>query len=126
MTEIERKILNSMMAKAKEALQGAEIQKNAQAIVLYTANDQAYGCFIADALSAEKKDEQALLDRLSEAEDTKVCYVLCVWQDRECMDLPSYQFRTMLCELNPDNKAAEIFMMTDNGTAPKALIATMK
>ena len=126
MKEMERKTFDMMMANAKEVLQGSETKKNSQAIVLYTENHQSYRCFIADALSSEKKDEQAFLDRLREAGDTKVCYVLCVWQDRACIDLPSYQFRSMLWQLNPENEAAEIFVMTDGGTATKALSATMK
>lgn len=94
---------------ASTTLQTAEAGENTQVIVLRTQAGKLYHALIADACTIERADERALIARLEADGETCVTDLLCVWQNGT-VDLPSYAFRTMLLEANPDNQSTEIFV----------------
>ena len=114
----------AMIAIARNALQEKRTG-NAQAIVLHTDKGADYCFVIRDALSADRTDENELLNQLIAKDDTHVQSVLCMWQNGD-VDLPSYRFRKMLLEANADTANAEIFVFTENGYAAVKLERTMK
>ena len=117
-------IFQSMADLAQNALRGKS-GNNTQAIVLHTEKGADYCSVIRDALSAERADERELLNQLTATGDTRVQYILCMWQNRE-VDLPSYAFRKLLLETDAENSNAEIFVFTENGYAAVKLGRTMK
>lgn len=120
-----RSHFDNMKKSASELLKDAETSQYTQAIVLSSVNGKEYGAAINNAVSEEKADETALLERLKAVNDTKIHYVLCMWQDGS-IDLPSFAFRNLLCAIHPDNSEALLFVMTDDGVSSVSLSATMK
>lgn len=118
-------VFECMKKIAVESLSGTEKNQHTQAIVLFSTAGNKYSAIIKNALSKERLDEKALLEKLKIANDTEIRYVLCMWQDNG-IDIPSYNFREMLCELNPENKKSLIFVMTKDGVSLIELSATMK
>lgn len=110
---------------ALETLRGKEEKEYAQAIVLLTAKGNKYAAFVENVLTVNKKDEKALIEKLEKAEDTKVEFLLCLWQEG-ALDLPSYDFRKMLIGLNPQNTDSAIFVMKGNGPSVIELGITVK
>ena len=117
--------LKKMKETALSLLQTAEKQSYTQALVLFTSNDAEYGAVIQNALAADHAEEIALLDRLRSANDTAVRYVLCVWSD-VCVDIPSHAFRTLLCDLDPQNSETLIFVKTKTEIAAVKLQNVLK
>ena len=117
-------LFEKMTAIARAALQGKN-GNNTQAIVLHTEKGADYCSVIQDALSADRTDENELLNQLIANGDTRVQYILCMWQNRE-VDLPSYAFRKLLLETDAENFDAEIFVCTENSYAAVKLGRTMK
>ncbi len=107
-------IFEKMKKTAQDLLQRAEKGQYTQAIVLFSSKGNEYGTVIENALSSEKADESEFLLRVRQVEDTKILYLLCLWQDMN-IDLPSFAFREMLREINPQNDETRIFVMTKNG-----------
>lgn len=118
-------IFKSMKEKAIELLSNTENCKYTQAIVLRSSKGNEYGTVIRNALSKEKCDEQVLLQKIQDANDSTICFVLCMWQE-QCIDIPSYDFRKTLLELNEENAEAMIFVMTACGASEIKLLSTMK
>lgn len=118
-------IFDEMKNTALEILAGKEKKDYAQAIVLRTAGKNKYAAFIENALSAEKAEENALLERLIFAKDTEIEYILCLWQSRE-MDIPSHDLRKMIAKLNEKNSDSEIFVLTGSGISAIKLERTMR
>ncbi len=100
-----------MMNTANTILKNAECEQYTQAIVLLSATGKEYSAVIKNVLSEEKTDEKILLDTLKEAKDTEIRYCLCTWCDGS-IDIPSFAFRNMLCELNPKNSETLSFVRT--------------
>ncbi len=100
-----------MMVTANTVLKDAECEQFTQAIVLLSAAGNEYSAVIKNVLAEEKTDEKALLERLKKADDTEIRYCLCMWQNGS-IDIPSFAFRDMLCELNPKNSETQSFVMT--------------
>lgn len=121
----DEKLFNKMSAIAKESLEEAKKQQYTQSIVLLTSCGGEYCSVITNALSAEKTDEADLIERLIAANDTCVSSILCMWGDGN-IDIPSFAFRKILCELNPDNLNAGILVNTFNGYSAIKLGNTMK
>jgi len=121
----DEKLFNKMSAIAKESLEEAKKQQYTQSIVLLTSCGGEYCSVITNALSAEKTDESALIERLIAANDTCMSLILCMWGDGN-IDIPSFAFRKMLCKLNPDNLNAGILVNTFNGYSAIKLGNTMK
>ena len=118
-------IFKSMKEKAIELLSNTENCKYTQAIVLRSSKGNEYGTVIRNALSKERFDEQVLLQKIQDANDSTICFVLCMWQE-QCIDIPSYDFRKTLLELNEENAEAMIFVMTACGASEIKLLSTMK
>lgn len=118
-------IFEKMMGTARDILNNAEKGEYTQAIVLLSANGAEYAALIKNALSEDKSDEKALLERLTIANDTEIEYLLCLWQDGG-IDLPSYRFREMLYETDQRNTECKIFVLTQNGTSVVKLEKTIK
>ncbi len=118
------KIREHMIKTASELLKNADKGQYTQALVLTTDKGE-YGAVISNALSPEKAEEGCLLDRLRTADDTAVRYVLCMWGDAG-IDLPSHAFRELLCELDPQNAEALIFVRTKSGISAVKLQTTLK
>ena len=118
-------IFKSMKEKAIELLSNADNCKYTQAIVLRSSKENEYGIVIRNALSEEKSDEQVLLQKIQDAKDSAICFVLCMWQD-QCIDIPSFNFRKSLLKLNEKNSEAKLFVMTTVGVSEIKLSLTMK
>lgn len=117
--------LAKMYNTAKDLLRDAVPRQYTEAIVLLTATGKEYGTVIQDAISKTKSDEKSLLRKLSVASDTEVRYVLCMWASGG-VDIPSYDFRKMLYELNNKNEDAGILIRTKDGYSAMKLGITLK
>ncbi len=118
-------IFTKLKNTADEILLNTEKKQYTQAIVLLTSCSNEYSAVIENALSVEKSDEKALLDKLIAASNTKIDLILCLWQDGS-VDIPSYDFRKKLCVLNPDNADSGIFVITRDGYSVIKLGSTLK
>ena len=118
-------IFKSMKEKAIDLLSNADNCKYTQAIVLRSSKGNEYGIVIRNALSEEKSDEQALLQKIQDARDSAIYFVLCMWQGG-CIDIPSCDFRKALLKLNEENAEAMLFVMTAGGVSEMKLLATVK
>ena len=110
---------------ATDLLTNAKKENATQAIVLYSASGKTYRKIIENACSEDKKAEKELLAELKAAADTEIRYVLCMWQDHN-IDIPSFAFRRMLVELDPQNQDALLFVTTKEGIAVIKASSTMK
>lgn len=123
--ENESKAFNEMMARAKRLLSTAENGEFTQAVVLYSKSGAEYSMLLKNACTEQLEDERALLDRLKNCNDTEIQYLMCMWADN-CIDIPSFALRKMLCEVNPKNSETLIFVMTTDGVSFIKLSKTMK
>ena len=105
-----RSIFDQMMQTAVHMLKDAPNARLTQAIVLLTSKGKEYSAIIEDVLSEEKIAEKALIKEMQKDNDTELRYVMTVWKTSSGVDMPSYDFRKMLCCMNPENKNAAIFM----------------
>jgi len=118
-------VFEQMKKTAEAKLSRAEIGQYTQVVVLLSAMGNEYSTLIKDALSEEKADEADLFERMKNSNDTEICCVLCMWQDK-CIDIPSYAFRESLCALNPKNTETLLFVMTADGVSGIKISTTMK
>ena len=107
-------LFEQMKERAMRVLMESKTETASQVIVLFTEKENEYFYLISNAISADASEEEVLLGRLREAEDTDIFRMLCVWQDRS-VDLPSLRFRKTCCQINPANKDAGIFVATRDG-----------
>ena len=105
-----RSVFDQMMQTAVHMLKDAPNARLTQVVVLLTSNGKEYSAIIGDALSEEKIAEKALIKEMRKDNDTELRYVMAVWKTSSGVDMPSYDFRKMLCCMNPENKNAAIFM----------------
>ena len=106
-------------------LSDAEKSQYTQAVVLHSSTGNEYSTIIRNALSEGKVDAVSLLQKIQEAKDCEMCFVLCMWQD-QCIDIPSFAFRNLLLDLNEKNSESLLFVMTADGVSGIKLSATMK
>ena len=123
---IDMAVFEQMKKTAEAELSKAAEGQYVQAVVLLSAKENEYSTLIKNALSKEKADETAFLEGIKNVNDTEICYVLCMWQADKCIDIPSFDFRKLLCALNPKNTEALLFVMTDNGVSGIKVSTTMK
>ena len=123
---IDMAVFEQMKKTAEAELSKAAAGQYVQAVVLLSAKGNEYSTLIKNALSKEKADETAFLEGIKNVNDTEICYVLCMWQADICIDNPSYDFRKLLCALNPKNTEALLFVMTANGVSGIKVSTTMK
>ena len=120
-----RSVFDQMMQTAVYMLQDAPNSRLTQVIVLLTSKGKEYSAIIEDVLSEEKIAEKALIKEMQKDNDTEIRYIMAVWKSDGCVDIPSYDFRKMLCRMNTENKNAAIFLMGEAGYGVKSLGATM-
>ena len=118
-------VLEDMKATAFDLLCNTNKEKYTQAIVLYSATGNQYHEIIKNACSKDMTEEKELIEKLKAAGDTEIRYVLCMWQDNN-VDIPSFAFRKMLCDLDQKNQEAILFVMTTEGISATKMSATMK
>ena len=123
---IDMAVFEQMKKTAEAELSKATAGQYVQAVVLLSAKENEYSTLIKNALSKEKADETAFLEGIKNVNDTEICYVLCMWQADKCIDIPSFDFRKLLCALNPKNTEALLFVMTANGVSGIKVSTTMK
>ena len=123
---IDMAVFEQMKKTAEAELSKAVAGQYVQAVVLLSAKENEYSTLIKNALSKEKADETAFLEGIKNVNDTEICYVLCMWQVDKCIDIPSFDFRKLLCALNPKNTEALLFVMTANGVSEIKMSTTMK
>ena len=121
----DRNLFENMKKTALDLLDGAEKDPYTQAIVLFSVAGKEYSVRINNALSQEKTDEMALLEKIKKSGDTEIGCVLCMWQDHG-IDIPSYAFRESLCALDPKNSESLMFVMTADGVAAVKMSTVMK
>lgn len=95
-----------------------------QAIVVETANNVLYCRVIADAAADGRSGEMAFIEEVRTSGDTEVRRIVCMWHDG-MVDLPSYNLRKALIELNPKNEESLILLNGGIHYAAKALKTTM-
>ena len=110
---------------ATEALKNVKKYPSTQAIALHTSNGKIYCAVIADATSKDKSEEKAFLDRVKNEGSVKIDSVLCMWEDGG-IDIPSFTFRKMLCDIEPQSTEASLFVMTKDGPAALKLESSMR
>ena len=115
---------DKMRKTAESLLKDISKEKMTQAVVLLSSKGKEYSTIIEDVLSEEKLAEKSLLRELLANDDTEIGYILVVWKNG-CVDVPSYDFREMLCRLNIENKNASIFFRCEAGYHVKPLGVTM-
>ena len=120
-----RSVFDKMMQTAVHMLKDAPNSRLTQVVVLLTSNGKEYSAIIEDVLSEEKVAEKALIKEMQKDNDTELRYIMAVWKSDGCVDIPSYDFREMLCRLNIENKNASIFLMSEAGYHVKHLGVTM-
>ena len=123
---IDMAVFEQMKKTAEAELSKAAAGQYVQAVVLLSAKENEYSTLIKNALSKEKADETAFLEGIKNVNDTEICYVLCMWQAGKGIDIPSFDFRKLLCALNPKNTEAIQFVMTANGVSGIKVSTTMK
>ena len=110
---------------AKGNLNNVEIQKNTQSIAVLTDKGNIYTKIIFNALSDENTDEYSLLNDLESNDDTQIQKIICFWANGG-VDLPSWKFRKMLCELNIENQNAQMLLHGGTAFIVKSILQTLK
>lgn len=105
-----------------------------QVIVVETAKGNRYHCSNHEIMDGEASDEAAFTEKLQNAEDTTVCYLVAVWNrltvnciqsDLSPVDLPSFHLRQKLLTLSPQNAHTLILLRGRDGYGYKKLGITM-
>ena len=95
-----------------------------QTLLIQTASGNVYAGENPLAAENDYAAEEALLQMLSEHEDTEVRWVCAVWHGT-CIDLPSYHLRQRLLELSPQNGEARVVLMGEGGYNYRSIAGTM-
>ena len=81
-----------------------------QFLILCTSQGEYITCPInVDSVELLKSEECTILSNLEQSYGNTVVKIVCMWEG-ETIDVPSYKFMQMLCDINPDNKNAEILL----------------
>jgi len=118
-------VFERMKKSAENVSVNIDTVKRAQVIVLLTANEVEYSAVISDPLTEGKTEESAFLEKITAENNTKISYALCMWKD-SCIDVPSFAFRKMMVELDPENNNTMIFVQTAKGISAVKLSNIMK
>ena len=105
-----RSIFDQMMQTAVHMLKDAPRTRMTQVVVLLTSKGKEYSAIIENVASEDMIAEKALIKEMQKDSDTDLRYMMVVWKTNSGVDLPSYEFRKMLCRLNIENKNAAIFV----------------
>jgi hypothetical protein len=114
-----------MKKRAMQMLAKTENGEYTQALVLYSKSGAEYSAIIKNACTVDMVSEKDIIEELKLCNDTAIQYLLCMWADN-CIDIPSFAFRKMLCEINPENSEACLFVTAMDGVRAIKLSKTMK
>ncbi len=114
----------SMIKETADLLKSIENHNNKQVIAVRIANGKIYKA-VVDQTSASDADreEQKLLDAIGD--NDAVTQLICCWSGG-CFDVPSYNFRKKLCELNPNNESALMLLQGKKSFITKAVKVTLR
>ncbi len=102
---------------AKRAISEDGALMASQVTVLWTSNHRFY--------TAMDDWSGAICEELKIKNDTHILKILTVWKNGQ-LDLPSYQLRQALIQLNENNKDADIILQGMDGYIIKKISQTMK
>ena len=109
--------MQELLEIAKRAFMDEKALKASQVTVLWTSNHRFYTAI--DDLSG------AICEELELKKDTRILKLITVWKNGQ-LDLPSYQLRQALIQLNENNKDADIILQGMDGYIIKKISQTMK
>lgn len=119
-------VFEKMRASALEVLKDKKTDRYAQVIVALTENGNEHCIFVPNAMAEEKTVEKALIEKLIAESDTVITHLLCLWHDGEYnMDIPSFDFRILLLDMNETNLNTKIFVNAANGPSTILLRVTV-
>ncbi len=99
-------------------------QHYTQVVCLRTADGRIYSTVIPNAIDEDHVAERELLLQMKDDGNTRITEILCSWGDSP--DLPSYDFREMILELDPENVDARILLRGRNFYHTRTVSETMK
>lgn len=102
----------------EKAKQKTEVEQNAAQVIVVRTNKKNIYLFVNHEISIE--EERQFINSLLEKNDTIITELLCMWNSKE-LDVPSWNFRTLLIELHPDNKKAKLVLQGNEGYITKEL-----
>lgn len=106
----------SMLSVANEyfATTDSEKYEYHQCLVLSTAQGERMTYPIkSDSVQDLINQSCTILLQLEKEERTAIRKIICMWEGNT-IDVPSFQFMKTLCEINPENRIAEILLKGSN------------
>lgn len=67
---------------------------------------------------------QQAVDALIQNNDTHVLYLLHIWKQGHCLDLPPYSLRQVLTELHPENQNALLLLQGEDAWIIRTIAST--
>lgn len=101
-----------------------EVQPYTQIVVILTSNHNMYGTVIDNVMDSAHPCEYAFLKELQNKHDTDIRQLVCMWSDGN-LDVPSYDFRQMICDLHENNQNAEMLLRGAKGYLKKTIAQVM-
>lgn len=117
-------IFESMKKRAESLLETCKAQTYTQVVVVLTSNHNLYGMVIDHVMDPTHRCEHAFLKELQGQHDTDIRQMVCMWSEGS-LDMPSYDFRQMICDLHENNKNAEMLLQGASGYLKKTIAQTM-
>ena len=102
----------------EEAKKKIEIEQNVDQVIVVRTNSKKIYHFVNHGISIE--EEMQFIGFLRKNNDTIITELLCLWSSKE-LDVPSWNFRTLLMELHPNNKKAKLVLQGKEGYVIKEL-----
>lgn len=113
-------LLNHLMDVARQALEATtEMHPMLQVIALYTARGN-----IHTGISYGPQTGEALLEQLRQQGDTQVTHLVALWA-RGGLDMPAFDFRKALLELDAGNEFALLVMQGHDCLRARTVGSTM-
>lgn len=103
-----------------------------EVIVVETATGNRYHCSNHEIMDGDFSEEVAFIEKLRDSGDSKVCYLVAMWNPADCIhsdlypvDLPSFHLREKLLALSSHNADTLILLLGRDGYGYKKLGVTM-
>lgn len=78
-----------------------------------TAKGNIFGAVTEDGRKYYESCADKVFEQLADSQETEVGRIVCLW-DGGPLDISSYYFRKKLCDLNENNKNAEMLLEGEN------------
>ena len=115
----------AMINLTKDAMENfIEKNRNSMSVSIMTKSGNCITGIIHDAVSSDHSDEKKLLNMVKATGEIEIIRILCMWQEG-CFDMPSYNFREMICDVHPNNKNAEMLVSGENCFIKYTIAETM-